>query len=110
MYTVKKGYGHSSPQPGYHLPNSFWAVIIKFFPPIENLVTGMSLTFFYGVCMKKSFFNYDFFHCFSNFNSAYGYSVPLLLGIFSGVLPLETLLYSDYMGKKEGPKAAAIQV
>jgi hypothetical protein len=33
MYTVKKVF--SFPVPGYYLPNSFWAEIIKFFPARE---------------------------------------------------------------------------
>ncbi len=40
-YTVKKGQRHSRPQPGCHLPNSPWAVIIKLFPPREILVSDI---------------------------------------------------------------------
>jgi hypothetical protein len=38
LYTVKKGYRHSRPQPGCHLPNSPWAGITKLLPPRKSLV------------------------------------------------------------------------
>ncbi len=39
MYTVKKGYQFSRPQPGCHLPNSSWPGIIKLFPARKSLVS-----------------------------------------------------------------------
>jgi hypothetical protein len=62
-YTVKKGFRHSPPQPGCHLPNSPWAgiikikiiiKIIKLFPPRESFVSyipagdGNVATLFYS--------------------------------------------------------------
>jgi hypothetical protein len=41
IYTVKKGYRFSRPQPGCHVPNSTWPRIIKLFPPRESLVSGI---------------------------------------------------------------------
>jgi hypothetical protein len=40
-YTVKKGYRHSRPQPGCHLPDSPWAGIVKLNPPRGILVSDI---------------------------------------------------------------------
>jgi hypothetical protein len=37
LYTVKKAFRYSRPQPGCHLPNSPWAGIIELFPPMSFL-------------------------------------------------------------------------
>ncbi len=59
LYTVKKGFRYSRPQPGCHLPNSPWAGImtshINYSCPegvwkvTSRLGTGTSKSFFYGV-------------------------------------------------------------
>jgi hypothetical protein len=56
VYTEKKRWRHSRPQPGCHLPNSSWEGIIKLFPPSESLVSdipaggrNVANLFFYGV-------------------------------------------------------------
>jgi hypothetical protein len=43
VYTVKKGYPFSCPQPGCHLPNSPWEEIIKLFPAGESLVSDKGI-------------------------------------------------------------------
>jgi hypothetical protein len=56
-YTEKKICRFSSPQPGYHLPNSPWAGKIKLFPARESLVSdilagdGRIANLFYSVCI-----------------------------------------------------------
>ncbi len=40
-YTVKKVYRFTSPQRGFHLPNSPWAGIIKLLPARERLVSDI---------------------------------------------------------------------
>jgi hypothetical protein len=61
IYTVKKGYRFSRPQPGCHVPNSTWPEINKLFPPRESLVSGIlagdgkSLTFFTVWCRIEGY-------------------------------------------------------
>jgi hypothetical protein len=41
VYTVRKGYRFSCPQPGCHLPNSPWPGMILLFPARESLVSDI---------------------------------------------------------------------